>query len=94
MQTDNRDAAYLWDMLYAARAVKGFVSSRKYNDYEKDRMLRSAVESNIEIIGEAANRISDAFQKAHPEIPWNWRHWFPRTHPQILKPDKKGGRNI
>lgn len=70
MQTDDRDAAYLWDMLDAARAVKGFVSSRRYNDYEKDRMLRSAVERNIEIIGEAANRISDAFKKAYPEIPW------------------------
>ncbi|HAS53563.1 MAG: hypothetical protein A2X56_11015 [Nitrospirae bacterium GWC2_57_13] len=70
MQPDERDAALLWDMLDAARAVNEFVSSRKYNDYENDRMLRGAVERNIEIIGEAANHVSDAFRQAHPEIYW------------------------
>jgi uncharacterized protein with HEPN domain len=61
MQPDKRDAAYLWDMLDAARAVKEFVFSRTFYEYEKERMLRSAVERNIEIIGEAANRVSEAF---------------------------------
>ena len=33
-------------------------------------MLRAAVERNIEIIGEAARRISDDLKQEHPEIPW------------------------
>ena len=33
-------------------------------------MLRSAVERQIEIIGEAAGKVSDSFQQQHPEIPW------------------------
>jgi uncharacterized protein with HEPN domain len=70
MQPDERDAAYLWDMLDAARAVNEFVSSRKYYDYHQDRMLRGAVERHIEIIGEAANHVSDVFRQAHPEISW------------------------
>ena len=32
-------------------------------------MLR-AVERNLEIIGEAARRISEELKKDHPEIPW------------------------
>ena len=70
MQPNKQDATYLWDMLDAAKAVREFVSSRTYIDYQKDRMLRGAVERNIEIIGEAARHISEAFQQAHPEIPW------------------------
>ncbi|MGD1101878.1 MAG: DUF86 domain-containing protein [Terriglobia bacterium] len=70
MQPESKDAAYLWDMLDAARAVLSFVTSRSFEDYASDRMLRGAVERHIEIIGEAANRVSRGLRAAHPEIPW------------------------
>ncbi len=65
-----RDAAWLLDMLIAARAVVSFVANRTYEQYTADLMFRSAVERQVEIIGEAARAITDAFQTAHPEIPW------------------------
>jgi uncharacterized protein with HEPN domain len=34
-------------------------------------MLRSAVERQVEIIGEAARRVSDSFRQQHSEIPWS-----------------------
>jgi uncharacterized protein with HEPN domain len=70
MQPDQRDNAYLWDMLDAAKAIVEFISGRAYYHYLKDRMLRGAVERHLEIIGEAARRMSKPFQEAHPEIPW------------------------
>ncbi len=70
MQPDTADAAYLWDMLDAAKAVRDFVAARTFHDYLKDRMLRGAVERHVEIIGEAARRVSKPFQDSHPEIPW------------------------
>lgn len=70
MQPSKQDAAYLWDMLDAAKAVREFVSNRTYIDYQKDRMLRSAVERNIEIVGEAARHVSEDLQRAHQDIPW------------------------
>lgn len=70
MQPEAKDAAYLWDRLDAARAVQGFLISRTFSDYVGDRMLRGAVERHLEIIGEAANRLSPVFRQAHPEIPW------------------------
>ncbi len=33
-------------------------------------MIQSAVERQLEIIGEAARRITPEFQHSHPEIPW------------------------
>lgn len=70
MRPDERDAAYLWDMLDAARTVRDFVAGMTINRYMLDRKLQLAVERAVEIIGEAARRVSDAFKAAHPEIPW------------------------
>ncbi|MBM3273094.1 DUF86 domain-containing protein [Candidatus Kaiserbacteria bacterium] len=70
MSAPKDDRVYLWDMLTAARAVVQFTRSRTLAEYEADLLLRSAVERQIEIIGEAARRVSAEFQAAHPEIPW------------------------
>lgn len=70
MLPNERDAAYLWDMVDAAKTVLEFTSGVKYHQYEKDRKLQLAVERSIEIIGEAARRVSKEFQAAHPTIPW------------------------
>ncbi|MEW6440005.1 MAG: DUF86 domain-containing protein [bacterium] len=70
MQSDRANLAYLWDMLDAAKAIQEFVGGRTFEEYRRDRMLRGAVERHLEIIGEAANRVSAEFREAHPEIPW------------------------
>jgi uncharacterized protein with HEPN domain len=70
MHPEDRDAAYLWDMWDAARAVRDFVVGTRSEDYIRDRMKQMAVERALEIIGEAARGVSDGFKQAHPEIPW------------------------
>ena len=70
MPPEERDAAYLWDMLDAALAIKGFLRGKTYEDYVSDRMLRGAVERHIEVIGEAARRISEKTRNECKEIPW------------------------
>ena len=71
MSADRDDKAYLWDMLTAARAVEAFVKGRTFSDYLNDLMLRSAVERQIEVIGEAARNVSKPYQTDHCEIPWH-----------------------
>ncbi len=70
MQPDERDAAYLWDMLDAARTVEQLSSGMDFAEYSSDRKTQLAVERSLEIIGEAAGRVSALFRDAHPEIPW------------------------
>lgn len=70
MKQQDRDPANLWDMQMAAKLIRQFLQDKTYNDFNTDLMLRSAVERQLEIIGEAARRISVKFQEKHPEIPW------------------------
>ena len=54
-----RDArTFLWDVCHAADRIEAFLQGRALADYLADSMLRSAVERQFEIIGEALNRLS------------------------------------
>jgi uncharacterized protein with HEPN domain len=70
MQLDERDQAYLWDMLEAAKEITAFLKGIRYDDFVRSKMIRSAVERQLMIVGEAANHVSEEFQEKHPEIPW------------------------
>jgi uncharacterized protein with HEPN domain len=56
--------AWLWDVLQAADSIAQFVEGRGFADYVAELMLRSAVERQFEIVGEALNRLS----REAPEI--------------------------
>lgn len=70
MSLNESDAALLWDLLRAAREVESFVDHVTEQDYLNDLMRQRAVERCIEIIGEAARGLSEAFREAHPDIEW------------------------
>jgi uncharacterized protein with HEPN domain len=70
MRPEDRNAAYLWDIAEAAKHVMDFVDGMRFFDYESNRLVQAAVEREIEIIGEAARRLSDEFKDAHEGIPW------------------------
>jgi len=70
MHLDNKDAGYLWDMLDSARTIIKFVSGVSFHQYMQNRQLQLAVERALEIIGEAARRVSKGVQDEHSDIPW------------------------
>ena len=70
MPLDEWDAAYLFDMLSAAEKVRRYVQGKTFEEYRRDDLLRDGVERNIEIIGEAARRVSAGFRGEQPGIPW------------------------
>lgn len=71
MPPNNRDAGYLWDMLQGAHRLQEFTVGLSYEAYQESVLLQSAVERQLEILGEAARQMSEAFRQAHPEIPWS-----------------------
>ncbi len=70
MPPEGKDMGRLWDMLDAARAVLEFMSDLRFDEFLSDRRTRNAVERNLEIIGEAARRVSQPTRDQYQNIPW------------------------
>ena len=50
--------SFLWDVREIADAIRQFAQHWSFDDYATDRVLRSAVERQFEIIGEALSQLS------------------------------------
>ena len=64
------DEVLLRDMLDHARRAGDAVAGRRRSDLDTDPVLAAALERFIEVIGEAASKISTATQESAEEIPW------------------------
>lgn len=64
------DEVRLRHMLDAAREAVSFAEGRTRSDLDDDRQLVLALVKDIEIVGEAATRISKPARRRLPELPW------------------------
>jgi uncharacterized protein with HEPN domain len=68
--TRHDDAIRLRHMLdYALEAVE-LVRGRRREDLKQDRTLQLALTRLVEMVGEAATRVSPEAQQRYPAIPW------------------------
>jgi uncharacterized protein with HEPN domain len=58
-------------MLDTVRRIRGMVRGRARADFEADDVRQLAILHLIQVLGEAASRLSAVFREAHPEIPWS-----------------------
>src|SRR5271157_2983546 len=65
-----RDPALLLDMTLAAEDALSFVAGLDERGFLASDLHQSAVIRKLEVIGEAAGRVSQSFRAAHSEIPW------------------------
>ena len=63
------DRVRLRHMLDAAREAHAFAQGRMRRDLDTGRMLALSLVRLIEIIGEAATRVSDTGRQSSPQIP-------------------------
>ena len=55
---DNKINKLLFDVLSSIETIEEFLGENKnFENYSKNKMLRNAIERNLEIIGEATNKI-------------------------------------
>jgi uncharacterized protein with HEPN domain len=92
MKPADRDAANLQDMLEAAREARDLVAGTQAEAFLHDRVRMRALERMLELVGEAARRITPEFQAAHPQIEWRriigqrnlLAHEYGRIRPELL----------
>ena len=57
-------------MLEAARDAQSFANGRTREELAADRMLLMSLERAVEIVGEAASKVSAGFRASRPDLPW------------------------
>ena len=70
MQLNENDLSLIIDIVDCIIDINEFTNSIEFNQFEKDKMRKLAVERQLEIIGQAANKISLDTQKILENIPW------------------------
>lgn len=64
------DLVYIGHKLESARDAVARIEGRDRSAFYRDDNLPLALTHLVQIVGEAARRVSDDFRAAHPEIPW------------------------
>jgi uncharacterized protein with HEPN domain len=64
------DATRLRHMIEAAETARQFIAGRQRTDLDSDVMLRFALVRAIEIVGEAASKVSIETRSATSSVPW------------------------
>jgi uncharacterized protein with HEPN domain len=62
-------AKLLWDAREACRLVREFTAGRTLDEYKDNALLRSGVERQLEIVGEALRRLSRMDPETASRIP-------------------------
>jgi uncharacterized protein with HEPN domain len=65
-----QDADLIFDIVAAARAAQRFVEGTDREAFMRSEKDQYAVTRAIEIIGEAATKLSPAFLASHSQVPW------------------------
>jgi uncharacterized protein with HEPN domain len=70
MSSKRRDKDFLGDILDAMERITAYTANLSYEEFLADPKTQDAVLRNIEIIGEAAKKVSTAVKKVQRDIPW------------------------
>ena len=61
----------LLDILDSIDKIELYINDIDFKEFCQNSLIRDAVERNIEIIGEASNKISEDFKMNHSDIEWH-----------------------
>lgn len=87
MRENVRDRDRLEHIVEAITNILDFADGKTKEELETDKLRYYGIVKNIEIIGEAAYKLTNAFCREHPETPWKFimkmRHVLVHDYYQI-----------
>ena len=70
MSDSRRDRDYLADITEAIRRILTYTRDISYDDFLVDHKTQDAVIRNLQVIGDAAKRVSNFHKQSYPSVPW------------------------
>ena len=70
LEPGERDLGFILDIVLSASDALEFVEGLDQEAFLKSKLHQHAVIRAIEIVGEAAGRLSPEFRSAHSDVPW------------------------
>ncbi len=67
----DRDRTLLLDIVLASRKIQQYVAGVDGETFEQSTLLQDASVRQLEILGEAARRLSQPMRDSYPDIPWS-----------------------
>jgi uncharacterized protein with HEPN domain len=64
------DDVYISHILEASQELSEFIKGIDKNNFLTNKVIRAATVRQIQIVGEAAKKLSDETKNAYPDIPW------------------------
>lgn len=68
--SEHQSVVYLRRVLGAIRRIKKYIGDKTKEDFKKDDLLIDGVLMQLQVIGEAVNKLPKEFTALEPKIPW------------------------
>jgi len=70
MKSKLGDKARLQHISDAIKEIENYITNSSYKDFQSNSMMQFATVKQLEIIGEAANQLTEHFKKLYTEVQW------------------------
>ncbi|MBE0449094.1 MAG: DUF86 domain-containing protein, partial [Actinobacteria bacterium] len=68
---DRDDDVYIYDILTSLDLIEEYTRNLSEDEFASNRLMQDAIVRRLEIIGEAAKRMSNKTLASYPDIPWS-----------------------
>jgi len=64
------DSVYIKHIIESIEKIERFILDLDFDEFREDDLVLSATVRELEVIGEASNKLSPEFKNIHNNIPW------------------------